>query len=310
MAVAASGPSILVRVDPVAAEAAVRHAMSNAVTDPDALAAHGRRSESLYAIHDDAGRDAGFGRLALAEFDELALAAPIRQAIAERPAVASRVRIVLIGEAGGRHEEGITCEPGGEHLGVRVDVAKFADPGGLLAWVRHALGHAEDTLDPSFRFVPGWEEGTGTRLRTATQARLHRLWDVTVDARLVAAGRLAAGPTLARHRERMAADLAGASQAAITAAIVLLWDGPRPTFPDLLAWAIRPAALIDATGGDAVVPRPDHCPLCRFPSDDVLPPPSSIAELVMVEYPDWRPELGLCGRCGDRYRFARRLGGR
>jgi hypothetical protein len=56
-------------------------------------------------------------------------------------------------------------------------------------------------------------------------------------------------------------------------------------------------------------PRPDRCPLCRFPSDDVVPPPPDIALRVQIDYPDWQAEDGLCGRCTDRYRLAERLGG-
>ena len=84
----------------------------------------------------------------------------------------------------------------------------------------------------------------------------------------------------------------------------------QPTFAQLLAWAARPIELVAATfPGDPGLPRPDRCPLCRFPSDDVGVPAHPIAVLVSADYPDWLPELGLCGRCSDRYRFAGHLGG-
>ncbi len=299
------------RVDPAFAEAVVWRVLTVAGTrTADALAAYRRRSEPVYGLVDPITRDAAFAQLAVDEFERLALAGPLRRAISERPAVADRVRIVLVGDARGRSDEGITWEPGGAHLGIRVDGDRFGDPGELLAWARHALGHAEDTLDPAFGFTPGWEEAADGRLAYGTQARLHRLWDVTVDARLAAAGLLVDGSAPQRHYERLAADLPGVGADTIDAVFGFLWDGQRPAFVQLLAWAARPIELVAvAAPGDPGLPRPDRCPLCRFPSDDVVAPTEPIAALVAADYPAWRPDIGLCGRCTDRYRFAGMLGG-
>lgn len=298
-------------VDPVFAEAVVWRVLSAADADmAEDLAAYRRRTEAVYGLADPVARDAAFSLLAVDEFARLRLADPLRQAISERPAVADRVRIILIGDARGRSEEGITWEPGGAHLGIRIDGARFGQPEDLLGWARHALGHAEDTIDPAFGFTSGWEETADGRIASGTQARLHRLWDVTVDSRLAAAGLLLDESAPQRHCERIAADLPGVAAASVDAVFGFLWDGPRPDFAQLLAWAARPIELVAAARpGDPGLPRPDRCPLCRFPSDDVIAPAPTIAALVATDYPDWRPELGLCGRCTDRYRFAGRLGG-
>jgi hypothetical protein len=300
-----------IRVDPAFAEAVVWRVLTLIDTQTrDALAAYRGRSEPFYGLDDPVARDAAFCQLAVDEFERLGLAEPLRRAISERPAVADRVRIILVGDARGRSDEGITWEPGGAHLGIRIEGARFGHPGDLLAWARHALGHAEDTIDPAFGFAPGWEETVDGRIAAGTQARLHRLWDVTVDARLAADGLLPDGSVPQRHCERIAADLPGVAAGTVDAVFELLWNGPRPAFAQLLAWAARPIELVTtASPSDPGRPRPDRCPLCRFPSDDVIAPEPVIATLVAADYPDWRPELGLCGRCTDRYRFAGRLGG-
>lgn len=305
----APGPSV--RVDPVVAEAAVWRAISAPGEErPVSLALHARRTDRIYGLAEGATRNEAFTRLAVAEFDELHLAEPLRRAVAERPALASRTGSILIGQARSAHDEGVTCEPDGEHLGFRVEVWRFTEPEGLLTWARHALGHAEDTLDPSFGFVPGWDgDGTGAAIRSAAQGRLHRLWDVTVDGRLAAAG-YQGSARRARHRERLAADLSGAPDAAVEVAFDRLWNGPRPDFPTLLGWAMRPAGLVaELVPAGLAPPRPDRCPLCGFPSDDVVAPEVAVVARVVADYPHWRAELGLCGRCTDRYRFAGRLGG-
>jgi hypothetical protein len=301
-----------VRVDPALAEAVVWRVLSSpelASTELPAL--HADRAEPLYALADEPQRDRAFERLALAEFEELGLADAIRTAIRERPAVARRVRVVLVGEARGRADEGITWEPSGAHLGIRVDPARFDDPEGLVAWARHLLGHAEDTLDPGFGFEPGAVEST---LPVPAQARFHRLWDIAVDARIAAAGRATApgggAPDRVRagHRARLAGDLPGVAEAAIDDALDRLWSGPRPVFAELVAWAARPGILLEA-GGSGPLARPAQCPLCRFPSSDVVTPEPSLAAMVLAEYPAWQPWEGLCGRCADRYRLAGRMGG-
>lgn len=299
------------RVDPTFAEAVVRHVLSAADTrTAESLTAYRRRSEAVYGMDDPVTRDAAFSQLAVSEFERLGLAEPLRRAITERPVVADRVRIILVGDARQRSDEGITWEPGGVHLGIRVDGTRFSDPDDLLAWARHALGHAEDTIDPSFGFTPGWDETAEGRIASGTQARLHRLWDVTVDSRLAADGLLLDASAPRRHSERIGADLPGVTATSVDAVFGLLWDGPRPTFGQLLAWAARPVELVAAACPGVVgQPRPDRCPLCRFPSEDVIAPATEIAALVAVDYPEWRLELGLCGRCTDRYRFAGRLGG-
>ena len=311
MTLVGSPPGIPVRTDPAVAEAAVWISLTRgAVPSTEALHRHRRRTDRAYELADGSERDAAFGGLALVEFEELGLAEPLRRALGERPVLASGVRALLLGEARGRQNEGVTVEPGGEHLGLRVDVARFGDPASLLAWARHVLGHAEDTLDPDFFYERGWEARAAGSVAAGTHARLHRLWDVTVDARLAHAGHLDEREQ-SRHRERIAADIAGVGPGAVDAVMQLLWDGPRPSFPELFGWAARPVELVAVAAPDhARQPRPDRCPLCRFPSDDVLPPGPSIAAAVAQDYPAWRPEFGLCGRCTDRYRFAGQLGGR
>lgn len=297
-----------VRVDPSLAERAVWRAIRGGQAPRGALAEHRRRAEAAYGVEDPGAREAAFERAAQAEFEVLGLAGPLWTAVAERPELAARVRLLLIGEARGRADEGITCDPEAEHVGFRVEARRFDDPAGLLGWARHAVGHARDTLDPDFHYERDWQDRR--RVSGAAEGRVHRLWDISVDARLAAEGLLDPAPARRRHEAVIAADLPGVGAEALAAAFASLWDGPRPSFPELLAFAAEPADLVRLTApGAPDVPRPDRCPLCHFPSDDVVPPEPWLAESVQREYPAWRPADGLCGRCADRSRFIARPGG-
>lgn len=302
-----------VRTDPALAEAVVHRVLTRAEAvglPPGWIVEHRRRLDRLYGVADASARDAAFGRLARAEFETLGLASPILEALSERPSLAGTVALILLAEAGGRFDEGVTCEPGGAHLGFRVEIGRFESRGALLSWARHTLGHAEDTLDPAFDFEPGWEETVRARGR-AVVGRLHHLWDVTVDARLAAAGRLEAEPAVRRHRAVLGADVPEVAGQLAERVVDYLWNGPRPPFPRLRSWAERPTDLLrEAAPGVAAQPRPDRCPLCGFPSDDVGAADADVARTVSVDYPGWLPADGICGRCTDRYRFARALGAR
>lgn len=294
-----------VRVDPGFAETLVdRRLRTIAGGDAAVLRRHADRSEALYTIADPRARESAFQRLALVEFEELGIADRIRDAIAARPLVRERVRQALLAEARGRAEEGVTWEPSGAHLGIKAEASRFDRPDGLAGWLEHVLGHAQDTLDAAFGFVPGRAEAV---LPAPALARFHRMWDVAVDAARPDPD--APGRSPDDHRASIGADLPGEPGAVVDAVIERLAGRPRPTFAQLIGWSMDRSALIEAATGRRPEVRRDRCPLCGFPSSDVALPEASVAEAVRGEYPGWRPEEGLCGRCADRVRLAGRRGG-
>ena len=317
-------PMTTIRVDPAFAEALVWRSLQGLAGHgrEEPLARHHERAAAVYALTDGAARERAFERMAMDELAELRLMAPLAEALAERPALAAAAETALVVEAPAEAAEGVTCDPATRRLGVTVLERRFDEPAALRRWARHALGHAEDTLDLSFGFVPG-REMAGGRARVAV--RLHALWDVSVDgrsARLDDPAGGSASSASSAHRRAIAAlwpEHAGRAPGIVKR----LWHGPRPTFADLRRWAedpasvpglaASPAAIPDLGASPAAVVRQvvegvGVCPLCRFPSAALAAPAAAIAALARAEYPAWRAEDGLCERCTDRYLFAR-LGG-
>lgn len=291
---------ISLRIDPSFAEALAWRALQRleALGERDALDVHHRRAADVYTLPGGVLRERAFAALALREITDLRLLAPIADALRERPAVASRADRALVGEADGRAGEGVTCDTAGRSLGLRLTAARFDDPGELFGWCRHALGHAEDTLDPSFGFEPGWD-ASGVDAALAT--RLHALWDVSVDGRAARAARPVPGASPARHEVAIAALLPVAYRSVATSVVERLWSGERPSFAELRDLAADPARLVGAAS--AVLPA-GRCPLCSFPSGSLVVPEADLAAVIAREYPTWRRETGLCERCLDRYLFA------
>jgi hypothetical protein len=293
-----------VDVDPAFAEALVWRtlAASEAAASSPVMDRHHRQAAAAYALPAGA-REAAFHRLAVDEFAELGLAGPVLDALFERSTLLARTRRVLIGEAAGRAGEGVTCD--GSVVGVRLHARRFDRPERLRAWCRHAFGHAEDTLDPSFGFVPGWDAQPGS---SAAAERLHALWDISIDGRTAASDQAA---VTAGHRTLVGRLCPGLPATAVVDLVDRLWDGPRPTFEQLRSWAAEPGELARELGVPEVVVTPvpgplppGRCPLCGFPSHDLRIPEPAIGRAVAVEFPAWEPGHGLCARCSDRYRFA------
>ncbi len=278
----------------------------------DVRARHHERAAQAYLLPPGPARDRAFGDLALRELDELGLLDPIQAAIAERPGLASRVDLVLLARALGPTGETVTCDPSTRRVGLRVTVGRFDDPTRLRAWARHALGHAEDSLDPDFGFDPAWPRQTDG----ASAERLHVLWDASVDGRAARAGRPILGSSPAGHRDRLAALLPPGSEAVAAALVERCWRGERPAFALLRRWAetflaVDGATSHGATGSGETPPEAPRatllpggrCPLCRFPSAVLFVPDPTLAGRVAAAHPGWQVEEGLCERCHDRYRL-------
>jgi hypothetical protein len=306
------------RVEPAFADALAWRALHGRATGgrPEALRVHHERAAELYEGPAVAARERAFERLAAQELGELDVMVPLAEALAERPALAAAVDVVIVGEAPAPSVEGVTFDPLLRRLGVSVQARRFDDPAALRTWARHALGHTEDVIDPGFAFEPDWDRASG---RSRFVERLHALWDVTVDARAPSRPDTGADASpmrtdrLRRAHERAIAALWPELAGATPAVVDRLWNGPRPSFPQLRRWAEDPPALAIAVGrtisaAPPAGPQAGVCPLCRFPSAALELPTPALAELVGAEFPGWRPDERLCGRCGDRYRFAQ-LGG-
>jgi hypothetical protein len=306
------------RVEPAFAEALAWRALQQRAAGgrPDALSIHHERAAESYVRLAVGARQRAFERLAMQELGELRVMVPVAQALDERPGLAAAVDVVMVGEAPVPSVEGITFDPALRRLGVSLQARRFDHPAGLRSWARHALGHSEDVIDDSFGFQPDWDLATG---RGRFVERLHALWDVTVDARAPSQTETGgeASPShmghIGRAHERAVAGLWPEFSGIAPAVVDRLWNGPRPSFPQLRRWAEDPPELamavgqtIPATPSDG--PQAGVCPLCRFPSAALELPTPALARLVGAEFRGWQPGERLCSRCGDRYRFLQ-LGG-
>lgn len=260
--------------------------------------------EACYRIADEEERERAFVALAREHFAAQGLARPLEAALGEQPLIAGAVGSCRVLRATGKGGSGAelflapAVSPAEKRLVLRVAPSHFLDPAGLLRFLRHELEHVADMLDPSFGYDPGLPEVDGGPLRLRLILERYRvLWSTSIDGRLSRRGQ-APPPCREAWRRQFDATFGMLGDHA-EAAFRRYFDGPRPAHAEMLRFACEPGT---ATGGGAGL---DVCPLCRCLGHSASGASRSLAEsvaaAVRADFPDWKPEAGICRQCADLY---------
>jgi hypothetical protein len=264
-----------------------------------------RERERLYAILDPDERNAAFFALHLEWFREWGLEKLLLQSVDEFPELRSRLNSFAIRKARARSDEGAELYVSAENGRVCVAaicVERFNQPAELATLLRHELTHINDMLNPDFGYSPQPHlPGQNAAQQRLTRERYRLLWDITIDGRLVRAGRL---PEAARSGHRAAFDRVFGfwAEARRDEAFDSLWLNARPSHGQLLAIASDPRDVRHATEPAPGTP----CPLCSFPtfdwagSEELKRAP--LVAAIQAEFPHWLPGDGACRRCVGIYR--------
>ncbi len=277
-----------------------------------------KAADQIYARYDDPpSRYAAFQALHSRIFEERGCGRPIVDTL---EALALDFDVVLVMRAWSPAEEEADLGPGGRTLGIRLMVERF-DSADLSRFLPHELGHVIDMLDPTFQYGRA-ATASAPAARQRISERFRLLWDCVVDGRTVRAG----GQPLADRLERCAEFVRLFPEFPHDAAEIvvgLLWDGARPTFLELAAFARDPLALAawgdlsvaagtaSAQSAEWAVPVPGApCPLCGFPTYawERIPPGGVVAQ-ISADFPTWTPALGACQRCVEGYAAMAEVGG-
>ena len=261
-----------------------------------------RERERIYETPDPEERETSFRALHGRWFERLGLAAPLHQALRERPSVLSGTEQCRVFLAVSRKEEhadllvpaaGIS---GGRSpsLVLRVRTQAFLEPEALLAFARCELLHVADMLDPEFgyqRQLP--DSSQGPSFQNLLLDRYRTLWDTTIEGRLHQEGRGREKARDARRREfartfRMLGD-------EMDAEFRRWFECRRPRHAEMLAFAQNPRSARAGEGWCG------FCPVCRMPC--AVPgvarlSPGALREM-RADDPSWREEQGICLQCTD-----------
>ncbi len=263
--------------------------------------------DRIYELQDAEDREAAFQAFHAEWFARLGLGTPIELAFEERPQLSASTRGCVVAPAMTRKEEGTDLfvaqqDDGGDgtqrrSIGIQLRPESFLDPDFLLGLLRHEFLHIADMLDPAFGYQPALTQPDGGPMpKRLLQERYRALWDATIDGRLVREGR-----AQVRWREHRLRDFAQAFPMLgeqTEEAFARFFDTPFHTHFQLLSFAHSPG--YETTSKDM------YCSLCNSPSHVLEPDPERLPAAVKTwitrDFPDWRPEKGLCPQCADLYR--------
>jgi hypothetical protein len=304
-----SRPEIL--FDPDLMESAVKFRMERARADgrPEFEREYRERADRAYEDPPGPARFEAFAALHKDLFREWGLDALFSDSLSRCRGLAGRMKEILIGLSSAGLDEGADLG-GSDHdrLGILVDPRRLLDPLALGAFLERELEIAGDLLDPDF----GYDAAAELPVRHPTERflvreRLRLLWAVRVEKRLETAGRSSpeARADLLRRFAQLWSELGEGAAEAFEA----LWRNAPADFASLLRLVADPAALAAHCGVafGASRGRGLACPLCGFPTHDWGPLDREVVPLVRADFPEWRPELGLCARCFEGYMALREV---
>jgi hypothetical protein len=266
-----------------------------------------REREKLYAILDPDERNTAFFKLHLDWFREWGLEKLLTDLLKVFPLLTEKLSVLVVRKTRGKKDdEGAELyvnETGQRSAILALRPESFERDAALRDYVRHEFTHLHDMLDPAFGYAPTLDlPGLNGAQQRLARERYRLLWDITIDGRLAAAGHK---PMAARESHAVAFSRGYSFWPAERQAETFesLWQNTSPSHAEFLALIADPRGLREAHR-----PAPGgSCPLCDFPTftwadADALRP--EIAARVVVEFPSWTREQGLCGRCLETYQAA------
>ena len=272
---------------------------------PEALLFH-RDRDPIYRMADPEERDRAFEDLHELWFRRLGLDAPVRRAAEEHAGTLAAVSRCLIAPAFVEKTQGAelyVASTGERSVVITICPDLLAAPARALVLLRRELLHVADMLDPDFRYEPRLPaQAAGPAHDRLLQDRYRLLWSCSVDGRL--ASRHGPDPEAREQRRREFARTFACLGSRSGEGFARLFEGPRPSHPDLVAMAADPEfafGLRPAAGTST-----GRCPLCGFPTCEFEADPGSLPADALAaligEFPSWRPEQGMCRQCADLYR--------
>lgn len=271
-----------------------------------------RLRNRIYELSGDEEKEKAFDRFHADWFERLQLGRPVQAALAEQPSLLRETRFCCLVCAISSREEGADlhgtgpspaeCRGADRMVLVKVRPGTLIDSSRLGALLRHEFIHIADMLDPAFGYRPLLPvSAAGPVYDNLIRERYRVAWDTWIDGRLLRRGW--AGSEVRQKRYAEFAATFSACGPEVQQRFLSFFDSDNQTHDDLLRFAQQPGGRVEKLRADKSQSR--TCPLCRFPSYDLLAgdalPSETIGEIT-ADFAQWRPDDGLCRQCADLYR--------
>lgn len=278
-------------------------------------------------------REAEFKKLYQYLFGTWGFSDIIRDSFNEYPLLKEKVGIVLVKGVLKEDQEGVDIlrkwgsvekelakefeERGMKGVGIKLIPRRFYDPA-LTRYCRHELMHVSDMIDPAFGYDPDTKVGQNPGEETLILQRYRVLWSLSVDSRLVAAGK---EPMLSKEDrfKEFRSWYRKIPPPQLKSVFEGLWQTSYFTHSELIEMATDTLRVMDRAveveGGE--LPETENkimlmpgfpCPLCRFPTYSWVEDLGNkvepyVLDFIRENHPGWDIEFGACDRCVEVYKL-------
>lgn len=255
--------------------------------------------ERLYSILDPDERDIGFAQFYHKWFQEWELERKFKSIVSQFPLLLRHLSVLAFRKALRKSDEGgeLYVNSNSENHGVVALLPeKVKNEIALVRFLNHELMHLNDMVDVAFGYSLDFFNSNSSQ-RNLMIKRYRVLWDVTIDGRLARKSL----ETICSKDQRLSEFQRAFSYLSNEKQIHLfdeLWSG-TVNHEKLLKQIARQNESVLV--GNMAPGSP--CPLCEFPTFDWYSTDisESAVKRIQKEFPNWKPDEGICTRCWESY---------
>ena len=278
---------------------------------------HDKR-DAIYEM-DEERRPRRFRELDEEFFNRLGYDTFLSEVFDEYPDIEEKIKEVHVRRATTRQNEGSNVVDEGTKVIIRLYPELFIEGSSEIRTViRHELMHVSDMMNSKFEYNVDEDFGRSPMEERIIRDRYRLFWDISVDGRLINSGR---ETTASKEERKKEFDSFFSKIPEETRDLIFekLWNSEEPLPHNKMVELSKDTNLVLALAAgnrsvDELVeetkdlgPLPGTtCPLCGFPSFDWIEEVANdedTAKVINEEYPDWKPQDGVCSRCAEYYKI-------
>ncbi len=252
-------------------------------------------------------------------FNRLGYDVFLKEVFDEYPDIEEKIKEVHVRRATTRQNEGSNVVDEGTKVIIRLYPELFVEGSNEIRRViRHELMHVSDMMNNKFEYNVHEEFGLSPMEERIIRDRYRLFWDISVDGRLTNKG---LETTASREERKKEFDSFFSKIPEESRDLIFdeMWNTKEPMTHTRMVELSKDTnkVLVLAAGSRSVEelvedtkelgPLPGTtCPLCGFPSYDWIEEVANdedTAKVINEEFPDWKPQDGVCSRCAEYYKI-------
>ncbi len=278
---------------------------------------HDKR-DAIYEMEEER-RPKRFRELDSDFFSRLGYDVFIKEVFEEYPDIEEKINEVHVRRATTRQNEGSNVVDEGTKVIIRLYPELFIEGSSEIRTViRHELMHVSDMMNSKFEYNVDEDFGRSPMEERIIRDRYRLFWDISVDGRLTNSGR---ETTATKEERKKEFDSFFSKIPEETRNLIFdkIWNSEDPLSHNkmvelskdtnkvlaLAAGSRSVDELVEETKDLGPLPG-TTCPLCGFPSFDWIEEVANdeaTAKVINEEFPDWKPQDGVCSRCAEYYKI-------